>query len=65
MNEQPRALQAILETLQGRSYRISEELAREIYGLEERVQFLDDRGSTARDVARLIEATLTQEDDES
>ncbi len=53
-----RAIKALLDELAERHVAVPPELVKAIFETEERVQFLDERGPIAAQVAKLVEAEL-------
>ncbi len=57
-NSSTRAIQALMDELIERGSPISPEIIQSIYEIEERVQFLSDRGPISEQIGRLIRSEL-------
>ena len=62
MREENRSLQILFDEIERKSLPISYELVEAIYELEERVQFQEQRGDTARKVAELVRAVVERDE---
>lgn len=56
-----RALKALLEELGENDYAISIDLVQSIYRIEEKVQFLDERGPISDRISKLVQSEIDKE----
>ena len=60
-NKASLGLEAILASLDAKSYDIDRSVVENIYNLEQRLQYHENRGDTVSRIQRIIDASLTKD----